>query len=177
MSGSEIKISNAFFRLLNDHSMKDINVSMLCRDAGVGRATFYRHYRDTIDIVNRFYESVVSDAIENTDTAIMVFERRRQFGDRLFMKIGENRGRFLLLHRNGMTHSIMFTIEKRLKIDGPEYDLKRLVMNYYLGGTFTLINLLLESGMRGKEMFDETLRKIRVIINDPTTAEMEILKK
>ena len=50
-------------------------------------------------------------------------------------------------------------------------------MNYYLGGTFTLIHLLLESGMREKEMFDETLRKIRVIINDPTTAEMEILKK
>ena len=56
-------IKDAMLELLHETSFIEITVSALCRQAQVGRATFYTHYNNLTEVI----EELVEDAIKATD--------------------------------------------------------------------------------------------------------------
>lgn len=52
-------IRDAFLSLLREKSVKQITVSELCRLADINRATFYKHYRDTFDLLEQIEEGAL----------------------------------------------------------------------------------------------------------------------
>lgn len=49
-------ILRAFNRLINSRGVENISVTMISNEAGVSRATFYRHFKDKYDVMNYNYK-------------------------------------------------------------------------------------------------------------------------
>lgn len=58
-------IYQALTHILKNKSLTDINVSELCRQAGVNRGTFYFHYEEVGDVFKEFFEEVILDLQES----------------------------------------------------------------------------------------------------------------
>lgn len=58
-------IKQALFRLLEEKPLSKITVTELCREAGVNRATFYLHYTDIYDLLDKIELSYVEEMREN----------------------------------------------------------------------------------------------------------------
>ena len=56
-------IKDAMLELLHESSFDEVSVSALCRQAQIGRATFYTHYDNLTEVI----EELVEDAIKATD--------------------------------------------------------------------------------------------------------------
>lgn len=57
-------IRDAFLSLLREKAAKQITVTELCQQAEINRATFYKHYRDIFDLLERI-EAEVLEHIQN----------------------------------------------------------------------------------------------------------------
>ena len=55
-------IKDTMLDLLKKTAFNDISISLLCREAGVGRATFYTHYNGLTDVI----DELADDAIDAT---------------------------------------------------------------------------------------------------------------
>ncbi len=53
MNSTERKIRSSFIKLLNDSSIERITVSEICAEAGVSKRSFYNHFCDKYDILNK----------------------------------------------------------------------------------------------------------------------------
>ncbi len=67
---TRLTILHAFDRLVERVGFSKITVSMLVREAGVSRATFYRYFTDKYDVMNYNYKQMVDMAFtpERIDT-------------------------------------------------------------------------------------------------------------
>ena len=54
-------VQEGLLRLLKKESIETINVSELCREAGINRATFYKHYYSPHDVLSEIERNVVAD--------------------------------------------------------------------------------------------------------------------
>ena len=59
-------LTDAFIRLLSRKSFEDITVNELCDEAGIRRATFYKHYTDKFDFLT-LYVSSLRDRFDNAE--------------------------------------------------------------------------------------------------------------
>lgn len=57
-------IKEAFLELKRAHALADIKVTDLCERAGIGRGTFYRHYRNMTEVL----EEVLDEALSQSST-------------------------------------------------------------------------------------------------------------
>lgn len=57
-------IKYAFLKLVNEDSYANVNISRICREAGITRSTFYVHYSSVTDVLN----DVLNDALLLTET-------------------------------------------------------------------------------------------------------------
>ncbi len=58
---TEAKIRRAITKLLPSKGLAGITVSDICREAGINRGTFYSHYTDKFDLINRQVEALARD--------------------------------------------------------------------------------------------------------------------
>lgn len=49
-------IVQALFKLMNEYSYEKINVTDIVAKAGVGRATFYRYFKNKEDVIIYYFE-------------------------------------------------------------------------------------------------------------------------
>lgn len=133
-------------RLLRDQPLDKISITELCRESGINRATFYRHYnvpRDILlDMQVRFTEKMLSsfDRIE--------FDRDPQYYlEKLCRYFYDNAELVKLIIRYtseedllGLTHDLIIKFSRRYEaIDGiDEADLK-LVSAYVAGGSYNML--------------------------------------
>lgn len=54
-------IKNTFSKLLLEKSFKDITVQNICDKALIGRSTFYDHYYDKYDLLNKMVEEIIDE--------------------------------------------------------------------------------------------------------------------
>lgn len=54
-------IRNAFSNLLLEKSFKDITVQNICDEALIGRSTFYDHYTDKYDLLNKMVDEISNE--------------------------------------------------------------------------------------------------------------------
>ena len=55
-------LKDALLNLLKKKDMEKISVSELCAEAGINRATFYRHYEIPLDVLHEIQKDFIQDA-------------------------------------------------------------------------------------------------------------------
>lgn len=63
----ENDIIQAFNRLIQKQSFDKLTVTMIAKEAGVGKATFYRHFKDKYDVMNANYKLLLDDLVRRED--------------------------------------------------------------------------------------------------------------
>ena len=103
------KIEEALIECLKEKiKLDDLTVAELSKRAGVGKSTFYRHYKDIYDV----YEQLVDGFMERCESLIMkiFFEKSLTFKEAawIFMKSGVKRDNELFYARDAIliNHSI-----------------------------------------------------------------------
>lgn len=113
------KIQNALIECLKEKmSVEDITVAYISKKAGVGKSTFYRHYKDIYDV----YEQLVDGFIERCEKLIqkIFFENTLTLKEAawIFIKNGLHKDNELFLSRDLIliNHSIELANAKVIEI-------------------------------------------------------------
>lgn len=64
---TKMVIRNAFLSLLQEKSIKQITVTELCAMSEINRATFYKHYRDTYDLLEQIEQEMLAHLRETAE--------------------------------------------------------------------------------------------------------------
>lgn len=56
-------IEDAFLNLLKENSFENITIKDICEHAMISRSTFYSHYKDKYDLLEYFFERIISNFI------------------------------------------------------------------------------------------------------------------
>ena len=96
---TRLTILHAFDRLVERVGFSKITVSMLVKEAGVSRATFYRYFTDKYDVMNYNYKQMVDTAFtpERIDTLedlfLIFYQMGRTYWQPLATKTCHNKSR------------------------------------------------------------------------------------
>lgn len=56
-------IEDTFLNLIKEKPFSDITIKDICDDAMISRSTFYAHYKDKYDLLEYFFEKIISNFI------------------------------------------------------------------------------------------------------------------
>jgi AcrR family transcriptional regulator len=158
-------LGDALVALMQEKPFEEITVQQVLDRAGVGRATFYVHYRDKDDL----FLSDMEDFLEYCSAALT---RQSASAKRLlpvqefFTHVRDAREFYAALVRSGKMNDVQAlgrgffarSIEERLKIAGVEMEpSQRSAQAYALAGSFfSLLDWWVDKGMKtdAKEMDD-----------------------
>lgn len=71
-------LKEGLLRLLTEKSLAQINVSELCREAGINRATFYNHYSIPQDVLRELEQDMAQD-LRNLAPKVQTVETARKY--------------------------------------------------------------------------------------------------
>lgn len=158
-------LGDALVELMQEKSFEEITVQDVLDRAGVGRSTFYVHYRDKEDL----FLSDVEDFLEKVSTALKrhgAGARRLAPVQELFTHIREVREFYASVLQSGKMNDVRTlglgffarSIEERLQMAGIAMDaVRRSALAHALAGSlFALLDWWIERGMKAapKEMDD-----------------------
>ena len=63
----EIRLFEALKKLANDKDFNSLNVSVLCKKAGIHRQTFYKHYDTKFDFIEPFFIYLINENFNYKD--------------------------------------------------------------------------------------------------------------
>jgi AcrR family transcriptional regulator len=162
-------LGDALVALMQEKHFDEITVREVLDRAGVGRSTFYAHYRDKDDL----FLSDVEDFLASVSTALKVNEPN---GKRLlpvrefFSHVREAREFYMALVRSGKMIDVQAlargffarSIEERLEAAGVKIEPSRSAHVFALAGSlFSLLDWCVDKGMKAdpKEM-DEVFHRM-----------------
>lgn len=61
---TETRIKEAFFKIIENQNVGNIEISEICRLAGIHRTTFYGHYSDAYELTNSIAKEYIFEATE-----------------------------------------------------------------------------------------------------------------
>lgn len=112
------QIVNTLLRMLKTQSIDDISVSVLVKEAGVGRVSFYRNYESKKDVLiqeeNRLFQIWKQTLDSSSD------EEKDDFGRSLLNFYKEHSDFYLTVYNAGLYEIIMNTIVETVKISESE---------------------------------------------------------
>ena len=139
----------AMLKLLKEKELEKISVTELCREAGLNRATFYRHYEIPRDVL----EELQKDLHQTFRKAVPLPKKQeeiRPFTQKLchFMDSNEVVIKTVLLRDSGMAMAlflseVMLGVWDELELSVMEEispDAKKLVCLYNAGGIYLLLH-------------------------------------
>ncbi|MDO4648596.1 MAG: TetR-like C-terminal domain-containing protein [Eubacteriales bacterium] len=108
------QITSTLLNMLKKKSLSEITISMLVKEAQVGRASFYRNYESLEDVIAQYDKKIVhawaeTFAVDPNASAHNVFTS-------LFRHYKEHEDFYMMLYRNDMTYLIRDTIYHRAGI-------------------------------------------------------------
>lgn len=99
------QMTKALLKLLENHSLDDITISMLTQQAGVSRMTFYRNYTDKTDILHQNLQKILDDWWE--DFLISEDRSEEKFVGSLFEHFKNNKEFYRILFKNNLNYIIL----------------------------------------------------------------------
>ncbi len=66
---TKMRIRNAFYELLKENGYEKVTVTAICDRAEINRATFYKHYLDVPDLVDKLQEETIDRLSQKLDSA------------------------------------------------------------------------------------------------------------
>jgi AcrR family transcriptional regulator len=157
-------LGDALVALMQEKPFEEITVQQVLDRAGVGRATFYVHYRDKDDL----FLSDMEDFLEHCSTALTrqgASVKRLLPVQEFFTHVRDAREFYVALVKSGKMNDVQAlgrgffarSIEERLKIAGVVEASQRSAQAYALAGSFfSLLDWWVDKGMKTdpKEMDD-----------------------
>lgn len=141
-------IEDVFLNLIKEKTFTDITIKDICDEAMISRSTFYSHYKDKYDLLEHFFEKIISNftalganyfsnksmslKIETADELLnYVYKNADIF--RTFLELNEQNLDFFNKLQNIISRSCFEYFERNNKID--KYNLG----NVYIAQIYTSI--------------------------------------
>ena len=83
-------LKEGLLRLLSEKDLAQINVSELCREAGINRATFYNHYAIPQDVLRELEQDMARD-LRNLAPKIQTVETARKYTEDICVYLYDRR--------------------------------------------------------------------------------------
>lgn len=106
------KLAETLIELLNTSPLNEISVRELCNKAGVGRASFYRHYQSKEQILERHAQSLIQKWAEEFEAA--PDSRPSNVFESLFHHLKEYQSFYEVLHKTGRDSILRAAIRTRI---------------------------------------------------------------
>lgn len=90
-------IRDSLFELLEKKKIEAITVKELCSLADINRSTFYNHYRDIFDLVEKLEDEIVNDIMQDISIENISKANQKQFFTKIFNKILKSKEKYRLL--------------------------------------------------------------------------------
>ena len=158
---TKMRIRSAFYELLHEKNYDKITVTAICEKAEINRATFYKHYLDVEDLVDKLQEETINDLAEKlnsaTDTTAKDFIVDILKSLKLHMEDNNNAGLFASPTASTFTAKISRLIYLSFSTllmpripDNADMD-KSIVFAYIAGGCAGIIDYWAKSGYKENE--------------------------
>ena len=141
-------LKEGLLRLLENEDLDRINVSELCRESGINRATFYRHFDSPRDVLMEM-GAEISDEINELTREITTLQEAKEYLEQFCAYLYENSDMVRLLVRYNTDTDLLRLLndfqarllEVRGRIRSLEYvndEGIRMISTFYGGGLFFL---------------------------------------
>lgn len=136
-------IEQCFLELLRDKPVSKVTVTELCEKARINRATFYKHYLDIPDLLEKLeadlfrqIREMFGDPAEDIESRLLdMLHYTRREGQR-FMTLGSDNGDPDLMRKSFLIYcDIAYPLVKRSMPELPEKKLQMLVQFMTQGGS------------------------------------------
>lgn len=142
-------LKEGLLRLLKTKPLDKISIAELCRESGINRTTFYRHYEVPKDIlkemqtefIKEMRESLVKPLTENNFKQILVYLQQHSELVKLFIRYNSD------TEWTEMFRTLYQNICESKKIDQLDPESQRLFYTYLAGGTYFLLRQWLIDGI------------------------------
>lgn len=108
----EQKLAETLIDLLHTRSLDEISVLELCNKAGVGRASFYRHYQNKEEILDRHAKSLIQKWAAEFEAA--PDSRPWNVFESLFHHLKEHQTFYETLHKTGRERILRTAIRAKI---------------------------------------------------------------
>ena len=142
-------LKESMLRLLNEKELDKINVTELCREAGINRATFYRHYEIPRDVLIEIEKDLYYDLRrtvriphsqkEIEETIELVCNYLEQHMDLLRTIIQNNTDTDFVVFINSIYEEIWCEIGSTGTLDRLTDEDRKLLMLYSAGGSYFIL--------------------------------------
>lgn len=160
---SKDKLFAALKALLKVYSFDEISVGKLTKESGISRATFYRHFKDKFDLMNRYYQNYFDElfkaASEHSfravflDMVIFVGENK-EFFNKAYRVQGQNSWQQFIMKHAYMYCADEYKKGKNIKEIKAE---EKILINYSIGGSLYVVRKWIE---HGPDLTPETLTEL-----------------
>lgn len=152
---TKARIKSAYLKLLRTKSIHKITVAEIVREADISRATFYLHFSDTYDLLQKTEDEIISDVLSEIlkfdessyvvgeyPVAKRVFEVFDNHSEEIMLLIGENGDiGFLSEFQNAMT----CYFERLLSPLITDKEMLHPVLSFLIGGVINMFTTNLRS--------------------------------
>ncbi len=150
-------LADSIIKLLKTEELDEIHVSDICREAGIGRTTFYRYFNSRNSKEELLVFKITYEWERYAEGYREAVERDKGFALACF--IYENKRIFSLLYRRGLIDAIMRAFEELIPADTACDKDASYLMSFFAYGYFGIIYQWI------KYDFDETPEQVRGHIN------------
>ena len=181
---TKMMLKEALLKLLHTRQLNKITITDLCRESGINRATFYRHYEEPKDILNEIRYSIFED-IKNIEKQSNINSSEDQLLEQVCQYFFENREllNILFKYRNDEDFVLLINEICRQRIPHlrklgymKDYDDESLKLStcYFAGGIYYILRQWLSEPIEKSPK--EIARIIQNVLNISQTI-MTTLKK
>ncbi|MDD5982595.1 MAG: TetR/AcrR family transcriptional regulator [Solobacterium sp.] len=146
---TKMMLKEALLKLLHTRQLNKITITDLCRESGINRATFYRHYEEPKDILNEIRYSIFED-IKNIKKQSNINSSEDQLLEQVCQYFFENREllNILFKYRNDEDFVLLINEICRQRIPHlrkhgymKDYDDESLKLStcYFAGGIYYIL--------------------------------------
>ena len=171
---TQMVIQNAFGELLRQKPFSKITVREICDKAEINRSTFYKHYQDCYDLLDKMKD----ETLQRFDEMLAGMKDRGVMATMtaILQTLKDNAALFRALRRQGGEHSftnqlaghcfdymdIQISIHPAL---GWNETQKRIVFSYLTGGAAAIIEYWLQNGCKEppEQIADMTLELSKIL--------------
>ena len=136
------KITDGLLALMGEKQFGEITVSDIVRRAGVGRASFYRHF-DSKEAVVRHH---LARLLKEWGREFEASGNLEELGPSLLRHFYGHRNFYLLLHRCGLSHDLLEAIRGAMELD-QKPDQAAYPLSWFAGGLYGLVDEWMRRGM------------------------------
>lgn len=136
------QITTALINLMKKENFEDISITQLVKEAKVGRASFYRHFTDSKDVIRKYLTSLTHDWRSCYDETP---EDQRM--PLLLNHFYTNKDFYLTLYSAGLSEMLHECMEEAWNLSSQSNNKIAYLIAWYAGAAFGWINEWIKRGM------------------------------